>query len=361
MDAVPETLFNLVKNYSPSGGEQDAVNYLVGRMQALHYTHAFADEAGNAVGVMGTGPRQVVLLGHIDTVPGEIPVRVESEGTDGAAVLYGRGSVDAKGPLSAFVDAVAGCGNLPGWQFVVIGALGEEQDSPGARYIVPLYHPECAIIGEPSRWERITLGYKGSALASLRVRRSLAHTAGQGESACEAVVRAWEMIQAQAALFNADRERAFDRLLLSLRSMDSGGDGFQEWASLKVGARLPLDLPPKAWYEKLNNAAELSTIPGISIEPVGFPIPAYQGEKNTALVRAFLAGIRAAGGQPGFVYKTGTADMNIVAPAWNCPAVAYGPGDSALDHTPNEHLSLEEYQRAVTVLQSVLKRLQAGT
>jgi LysW-gamma-L-lysine carboxypeptidase len=139
--------------------------------------------------------------------------------------------------------------------------------------------------------------------------------------------------------------------------MDSGGDGFEEWADLLIGARLPLDLPPERWYEQLNCDPALSSIPGISIQPVGFPIPAYRSEKNTPLVRAFLAGIRAAGGKPGFVLKTGTADLNIVAPAWDCPALAYGPGDSALDHTPNEYLSLDEYGRALEVLQAVLKQI----
>ena len=209
MDSIPETLFNLVKIYSPSGREAAAVSYLVNRMQALHYTRAFTDAVGNAVGVMGDGPRQIVLLGHIDTVPGEIPVRVESisinPSSPASMVLYGRGSVDAKGPLSAFVDAAAACGPKPGWQITVIGAVGEEQDSPGAQHIVPLYYPDYAIIGEPSGWERVTLGYKGSAWALVTVRRSRAHTAGQGESACEAVVRAWEAISAKAAGINLER------------------------------------------------------------------------------------------------------------------------------------------------------------
>jgi len=367
MDTLPETLLNLVKIYSPSGSEAAAVSYLVGRMQALHYTQAFADAAGNAVGVMGAGPRQIVLLGHIDTVPGEIPVRVETSPPapalvgEAVEILYGRGSVDAKGPLSAFVDAVAACGPLPGWQMVVIGAVGEEQDSPGAQHVLPLYHPQAAIIGEPSGWERVTLGYKGSAWALVTVRRSLAHPAGQGESACEAVVRAWETINAIAGAINLEQEKVFDRLQLSLRGMDSGGDGFEEWASLRVGARLPLDLPPQHWYEELSGDRRLTGIPGISIQPDGFPIPAWQGEKNNPLVRAFLAGIRAAGGKPGFLLKTGTADLNIVAPTWGCPALAYGPGDSALDHTPDEHLFLDEYQRSVEILQFVLKRLSQGT
>lgn len=69
-----ETLIGLVSQYSPSGQERSAVEWLVARMKALGFDDAFIDDAGNAVGVMGKGTRQVVLLGHIDTVPGEIKV-----------------------------------------------------------------------------------------------------------------------------------------------------------------------------------------------------------------------------------------------------------------------------------------------
>jgi LysW-gamma-L-lysine carboxypeptidase len=73
-------------------------------------------------------------------------------------------------------------------------------------------------------------------------------------------------------------------------------------------------------------------------------------------VRSFLAGLRSvdASAQLGFVLKSGTSDMNVVAPEWKCPIVAYGPGDSALDHTPNEHLPLDEYWRAVNVVENML-------
>jgi LysW-gamma-L-lysine carboxypeptidase len=54
--------------------------------------------------------------------------------------------------------------------------------------------------------------------------------------------------------------------------------------------------------------------------------------------------------------KSGTSDMNILAPAWACPMVAYGPGDSRYDHTPIERLSLNDYARSIRVLQSVLAR-----
>lgn len=82
----------------------------------------------------------------------------------------------------------------------------------------------------------------------------------------------------------------------------------------------------------------------------------WRGDRNNVLVRSFLAGLRSV--EPseklGFVLKTGTSDMNVVGPVWQCPIVAYGPGDSSLDHTPNEHLPVEDYWKAVNVIEQTL-------
>ena len=113
---VDNLLTGLVKNYSPSRAEQPAVQYLVEEMERIGF-NAFIDGAGNAVGEMGNGDNTLVLLGHIDTVPGNIPVRLEGQ------ILYGRGTVDAKGPLATFVSAVVKNGIIPGWRIVVIGSV----------------------------------------------------------------------------------------------------------------------------------------------------------------------------------------------------------------------------------------------
>ncbi len=350
---MSETLIGLVSNYSPSGQERGAVEWLVARMKALGYDDALIDGAGNAVGVMGSGPRQVVLLGHIDTVPGEIPVRVERDNIS----LYGRGSVDAKGPLACFTDTVAQVGAVEGWQFVVIGAVEEERDSDGARFIVDKYRPDFLIVGEPNRWDRVALGYKGSAWAEITVKREQTHTASGEQTAAEAAVEAWLAVKAFAEAFNADKTRAFDKILPTLRGMESGQDGFEQWARLKVGVRLPVEMNPGQWYLEMEKTLQVLETCKVSVERVGYPVPAWSCEKNSQLVRAMLSGIRSQGGTPSFVYKTGTADLNIVAPIWQCPAVVYGPGDSALDHTPNEHISLDEYAKAVDALAAVLRKL----
>jgi LysW-gamma-L-lysine carboxypeptidase len=339
---VPKTLMGLVQRASPTGQEREAVTWLVSRMRALGF-RADADEAGNAVGVIGEGPRQLVLLGHIDTVPGEIPVRVEGD------LLYGRGSVDAKGPLASFVDATASVGAQPGWQFVVIGAVEEEGDSKGARHVAERYHPEFAIVGEPSGWDRVTLGYRGSLWFEYHVRRALSHTASGDESACEAAVGFWNRLKVFCDKHNEGRQKVFEQLSPTLREMTSSNDGFEERALLHIGVRLPPGAVTDQWLDTLN---ELRGDGEIRVG--GIPVPAYRSEKNTPLVRGFLAGIRAQNGQPGFVLKSGTSDMNTVGPRWSCPMVAYGPGDSALDHTPQEHISLADYQNAVQVLAHAL-------
>ena len=345
-DPTYETLIGLVSQFSPSGQERGAVEWLVARMKSLGYDDAYMDEAGNAIGVMGKGSKQAVLLGHIDTVPGEIKVERDK------ISLYGRGSVDAKGPLACFVDAVAQVGALDEWQFVVIGAVEEERDSQGARFVTTQYKPALAIIGEPNHWDRIALGYKGSAWAVVTVKRAQAHTASAEETAAEAAVVVWLKIKAYVNSFNVDKQKVFDKLLPTLRSMDTDSNDFEQWARLKVGIRLPMDVSPNDWYGKLNEVAN-----GALVEPTGFAVPAWRCEKNTQLVRAFLSGIRSQGGEPRFVYKTGTADLNIVAPAWKCPALVYGPGDSSFDHSPDEHISLEEYSKSVLVLREALKGL----
>ena len=49
--------------------------------------------------------------------------------------------------------------------------------------------------------------------------------------------------------------------------------------------------------------------------------------------------------------------MNVVGPIWNCPIVAYDPGDSLLDHTPEEYIEEEKYLNEIGLLSEVISRL----
>ncbi len=342
-DAV-DMLEELLRIPSLSGQEGEAASWLVAQMANFGW-EAQVDAAGNAVGLVGDRGPLLVLLGHIDTVPGVVPVRREQ------GRLYGRGAVDAKGPFMTFIQAVRRAersGKLS-YRLVLVGATEEEAaSSRGAHYARERYAPAFCIIGEPSSWDRVTLGYKGRLLIHYRLEQPAAHSAGELVAAPESLVAFWRTIESYCTDFNRGHERLFDQILPSLRRVTSGGDGLMDWCEATIGLRLPEGVDPQIL------AAELRTKAGSATLRFEGGCPAFRSPRTNPLASAFVRAIRARGGQPAFLHKTGTADMNVVGPAWRCPIVAYGPGDSRLDHTPDEHLLIEEYQRAILVLEDVL-------
>lgn len=333
---------------SVSGNEATVARYLVDQMGRFGWdTHI--DGAGNAVAWLGDEGPEIVLLGHIDTVPGDVPVRIEGDR------LYGRGAVDAKGPFATFVWAVrrAQLAETLKCRVSIIGAVEEEApSSKGAHYTKDRYTPEFCVIGEPSGWDRVTLGYKGSLLVHYRREQPSAHSAGELRAAPEHLAEFWAAVQHYCAAHNAGQTKLFTQLTPSLRHVASGGDGLTDWAEATIGLRLPEGIDPDDLAATL-----IPLAPDATLQFAG-GCPAFRSPRTTPLASAFTRAIRGAGGQPGFLHKTGTADMNIVGPLWRCPTVAYGPGDSRLDHTPDEHISISEYQRAIAVLAAVLGEIR---
>ena len=349
-DAV-SFLQELVAIPSVSGEEAEAVAYLTSVMEELGL-RAEVDGAGNAVGVRerpdseGQITHETVLLGHVDTVPGVIPVRIEN------GSLYGRGSVDAKGPLATFVAAAARAELAPGRRLVLAGAVEEEAaTSKGARFVADRYQPDACIIGEPSGWDGVTLGYKGRLLLDYVGERPMSHSAGPGEGVAEAAVAWWNRIAARAEAYNRGRARLFDQLFTNLRHIHTSSDGLTNRVEATVGLRLPPKFDAAAFVQQAQEMAGPARVCHCGHER------AFRASRQTDLVRAFNVALRQQGGRPRFTLKTGTSDMNVVGPRWGCPIVAYGPGDSQLDHTPQEQIAIDEYLRAIEILTVVLSTL----
>ncbi len=345
MDVV-SFLRELVSIPSPSGKEEAVAAYLLDRMADLGFqTHR--DEAGNVIGIVGEarGAPTIVLLGHMDTVPGFIRVREQS------GKLYGRGAVDAKGPLAAFVLAAAQArSEIKGMRVIVVGAVGEETTSSGAHHLARTLNPPAGvIIGEPSGWQGITLGYKGVLKVDYRLTRPVVHSAAERSSPAEMAVAFWNRLASYASRLNHGAGSRFTTLDPTLRAISTFEDGFEEGVDMRISVRLPPGSNVKLLQEQMRGWCDSGRI--------SFPYwePPFQAEKNTPLVHALLQAVREAGGRPRFKLKTGTSDMNVVGPAWEVPVVAYGPGDSTLDHTPDEHIDLAEFRKGIEVLSRALR------
>lgn len=352
--AVVGLLRGMVEIESVSGDEGPVARWLVDRMARLGFD-ARVDGAGNAVGVRAGAPpddgrwRDVVLLGHIDTVPGRIPVRLE----DG--VLHGRGTVDAKGPFATFVAATARTTPAPGVRIHVIGAVEEEAaTSKGARHVLPGLAPELCLIGEPSGADALTLGYKGRVLFDATLRQPGGHSAGPVGSVAERACRWWGHVERHADAFNEGVDPLFDRLMPSLRSIATSSDGLYDEARLTCGFRLPPAFDVDALERALRSFDEEVALVRYGEEP------AWADGRSSPWARAFTRAWRKRGATPRFKRKTGTSDLNVLGPAWRCPIAAYGPGDSTLDHTPEERIEVAELLRAVEVLEDALAEVGAA-
>lgn len=150
---LKKLLERMVDIYSPSGKEEEIVEYLRGylRRQGLPVTLQPVDEnRHNLLVVPHETEMRLALVGHLDTVAAyEIEAYGYSE-TDG--MIGGLGTADMKGGCAAMVEAYvslwqSGCERLPVALCLVVG---EEEAGDGARQLAKQYHFPWVLIGEPT-------------------------------------------------------------------------------------------------------------------------------------------------------------------------------------------------------------------
>lgn len=331
----------LVAIPSVTGQEAEAVRFLQAQARADGLA-VREDAAGNFIAETGTGPRTLLFVGHIDTVPGHIPVRTNR------GELWGRGSVDAKGPLAAAYCMARRLKGLQGVRLVVVGAVDEEGDSKGCKGL-DSGRPDWIVVGEPSGVHGVTLAYKGILRGHFRLERARAHGAHPGLTAVEEALAFWDDVRRTHNL-----EDRFDALQGHLLALNTLGDGLVDHVEGRFHLRLPPGTDPDRLLAQLQELGQRHRVQVVGEERMR---PA-ESSKRTPLAAAFLQAIRDVGGEPRFLRKTGTADFNHLAERHpGVPMVAYGPGDASLDHTPEERIVLSEFHQAIDVLESVARRL----
>jgi LysW-gamma-L-lysine carboxypeptidase len=338
-----ELLERLVSIPSPTGEEAACAAALVEFFQG-HDRDVYLDEVGN---VRAPAEDALLLTSHVDTVPGDIPVRVEED--EHGPTLWGRGSVDAKGPLAAMAVAAVRTGTS------FVGVVGEEVDSRGARHLVADRDPPEALVnGEPSGTDGITLGYRGILSGTYLATSESGHTSRPENNAIQDAMDWWNRVVEE---FEPDDEwdPVFERVTAKPTRFEGGPseDGLSVEATMDVGFRVP----PSMTVEEVREVADGELDPEVGTVNWKDSVRPTMQSPRTDVARAFRVAIRGQGLDPRLVRKTGTADMNIYAGEWDCPMVTYGPGDSDLDHAPDERLPLRDLDRAVAVLTDAAGRL----
>ena len=352
-------LNRMLNTYSPSGHEKEIGDFIAEEMERIGF-RVSRDEVGNVIGEAGVGSPCVMLCGHMDTIPGFIPVRIEN------GKMYGRGAVDAKASLATLIAASAEMikKRFRG-QLQLVGVVDEEGEGKGIRNIIKKgFCADYAVFGEPSGVGNVTIAYKGSMHLKVTCETQTGHVAAPWlfENAIENTFEVWRAI-ASIHFAEEDLQSRFYSTTSCVTRIE-GGNGFgtvPSKCSLHADIRIPPQITVERFQDKARDCAEQfgRRHPGtnVTIELEDREEP-FETDKSSALVRAFTWAIRKVTSNPAvLVRKSGTGDINAFATAIKRPMIAYGPGNSHLDHTADEHVSIREYLDAIQVLQEALNKL----
>jgi LysW-gamma-L-lysine carboxypeptidase len=361
----PENLLvRMLKIYSPSGGEGKISKVLAEEMVHLGFD-VNVDEVGNVLGQAGKGSPKVLLCGHMDTIEGALEVKKRGK------VIFGRGAVDAKSPLAALICGATkhieggGKGTLH-----VIAVVDEEGKSRGMKHFLSNCKEryDYAIFGEPSGAYAVTVGYKGRLVLKATVKTTPGHASAPQlfENAVYVAMRLVERLRLLEAVWIGDGKKdIFDMPTLCITCFRGGAH--DNTVPSECGVTVDVRVPPLQSLKEIKGKL-IETIEDFSHREKRAEIEATFADENepylenseSKLVKAFVKSINGVSGKKGRLSrKTGTGDVNDFVKKLKTSAVVYGPGNSKLDHTPLENVSLKEYLDSISIVEAVLKRLSA--
>jgi LysW-gamma-L-lysine carboxypeptidase len=348
-------LVDSLKIYSPSSEEAGYASFLKGTMSSLGYSSVRSDGAGNVLAEVGQGPSSLLLCGHMDTVPGELPVRRTR------TAAFGRGAADAKSPLCALLIAGARSADA-GVRVTFAGVTREETDSLGIETVAESgLRFDNAVFGEPSGAGRVTIGYRGR--VAMHVALS---TPGGHASAPWANTSAFdEFLKVLARLKEFESERTvegnrFNSVSVCTTLVRAGAhhNVVPPSCEATLDVRLPPGLSSVEAIASLRRAASGPAAGAVVRVAFDEATEAYEAPRRSPLVRAFQrAIITRLKSRPVLIRKTGTGDMNFFASGTATTCVTYGPGASELSHTDSEFVSIRDYLDSIDVLTEAIRQL----
>lgn len=164
-----ENLSKLVKIKSLSLGEKEVQQELKRQMEEAGFDEVRIDGLGNVIGRVGNGKKTLAIDGHMDTVDVGLPENWDFEPLGGEikdGYVHGRGTVDQKGGVAAFVTSGKILKELNFDRDVTVYLVGSviEEDCDGLcwKYIIEEegIKPDFAISTEPTNLN-IYRGHRG--------------------------------------------------------------------------------------------------------------------------------------------------------------------------------------------------------
>ncbi len=367
-DAVADFALRLVRVPSPSGCEGGVARLVEAEMKTLGFA-VEVDGLGNVVGSVEAGPGPCVLIdAHMDTVGVTDPKEWTHDpwGERIGDRLYGRGTMDMKGPLAA---AVYGMSQLPRrlrhGKVVVSATVAEEfVEGPALVHVAERIGPDYVIICEATSLQ-LARGQRGRAEVKVEVFGRPTHSSRPdlGVNAAEAMV---DVVRALRDI-RPPRHDVLGEGILVVTDIKSepypGLSVVPDYCAATVDRRtLPGEteddiLGPirRALDRALTGSAataratiaedDFQTYTGRRMAAPNFA-PAWFLESTAEILVAATAGLTQAGIVPELTHYAFCTNGSGTAGRLGIPTIGFGPGHAELAHRVDEYIDVEDLVRA---------------
>lgn len=302
------------------------------------------------------GP-SLMFNGHLDVVGVDGMRHAPWDAAEHDGRLYGRGSSDMKAGVAAMCAAAARAAATLDGEIVITAVVDEEFESIGTRSVIERgIRADAAIVTEPTRLA-IMPAHLGFVWADLITHGRAAH-GSRWDIGVDAIRHAG-LVLAELDRFDATDLSSRSHPLLGRPSIHAslieGGSGMSTYPDRCVTSIERRTIPGETADDV---ARELETLcarararrPELRADvQVTFSQAPSDVPVSAPIVGALDAALRATGDPVRIEGMSAWTDAALLNAA-GIPAICFGPGDITLAHALEEYVSIDEIERATTVL-----------
>lgn len=385
-DEVINLCRKLIQKKSYSGEENEEADEIKKTFIEMGYDDVFIDDYGNIIGhIKGKKPGKSILFdGHMDTVPvvdereWQYPP-FAAEIHDGK--IYGRGTSDMKGALSAMICAAAYFSYDVKKEFkgdiYVAGVVHEECfEGVASRKISEKVKPDYVVIGEASQCN-LKIGQRGRAEILVETYGKPAHSANP-ENGINAVYEMNKLIEAIRKM-KINTHYFLGKGILELTDIKSspypGASVVPDYCKATFDRRLIIgetkqsvlapikDIIETFEKEDSNFKAKVSfskgkekCYTGSEIEGERF-FPAWLYDKEDDFVKKAYNALKKADINPEITHYSFCTNGSHYAGEAGIETIGFGPSKENLAHTINEYIEIEQLLKTVKGYYFIIKEV----
>ncbi|MCA1494922.1 M20 family metallopeptidase [Ensifer sp. NBAIM29] len=352
---------------SPKGsGEQSVAEYLErfckDRNLPFELQHVAEGRSNLLTWVLGKDPhRRLLFVAHMDTVPTDNWASDPFSGEEKDGRVYGRGSCDTKGSLSAMLVALSSLRDRqPNATIVVAASIDEEYRKIGARAIaLSGTSYEGAVVGEPTELE-LVVAHKGSVRWQIEVQGVPAHTSKPhlGVNAITGMAKVILALDQHGQDLASRTQPLLSPPTLTVSLIEGGLElttvppSCRIWVDRRL---VPGERPAQALQEVKDILQTLRDRENINVRSLlpalEDPAPdSAESSKIAAVAAQACAEVAGTGNYIGVPYGTDASQLSLAG----IPCIVLGPGSIDRAHTNNEYVELDQLVKSVEIYRKIM-------